>query len=112
MPKGSMKGVVAAAAFALTSTAPISAHALCDVFGEASSLFAFPTGSLFVISQDPSAGLVFFCGVNDARLDAAAAAAVANNSRVVATGSNASCPTFGLGPRFIGTCTQISINPQ
>jgi len=112
MTKGFMKSVVAAAAFVVASTAPFSAHAVCDVFGDASSLFAFPTGSLFVVSQDPSAGLVFFCAVNDARLDAAAAAAVANRSRVVATGNAATCPSFGLGPRFIGQCTQISINPQ
>ena len=35
MTRGSMKGIVAAAAFALASTAPFSAHASCPQSGDA-----------------------------------------------------------------------------
>jgi hypothetical protein len=109
MTKGSMKSVVAAAAFALASTAPFSAHAVCVVVGQPASLFQGATQSVFVYSD--AAGASFFCSILDARLEVAAAAATAAEAPVGVVGDAAVCPQFGTPFRVAGRCTNVFINP-
>jgi hypothetical protein len=110
MTKGSMKRVVAAAAFALASTAPFSAHADCDQFGTALSLFQFPGLSQLFIVPPFAADHQFVCNISNPQLGAAAVAAAAVKSSVFARGDAASCPTTGV-VRFMGNCTLVFVNP-
>jgi hypothetical protein len=109
MTKGSMKSVVAAAAFALASTAPFSAHAVCAVIGEPVSLFQGAAQSVFVYHD--TAGALFLCLILDARLEVAAAAATAAQAPVGVVGDAAICPQIGTPFRDAGRCTNVFINP-
>jgi hypothetical protein len=106
-----MKGVVAAAAFALASTAPFSAHAVCVQAGTAVSHFQFPGAASFIVAPNSFDGIFYFCSVFDPQLNAAAVAAASNRNRVVVQGDIASCPTTGQPFRFMGNCSSILLNP-
>ena len=110
MTKGSMKSVVAAAAFALASTASFSAHATCAVIAQPVSLFQGVASSIFVYSDAPG-GAPLLCLILDARLEVAAAAATAAKAPVGVVGDAAVCPQFGTPFRVAGTCTNVFINP-
>ena len=110
MTRGSLKSVVAATAFALGATAPFSAHAECIVIGEAVTHFQGTDVSNFVYG-DPATGAFFFCTALDPRLEVAAAAATAAQTRVGVVGDAPTCPAFGTPFRFAGRCLGVFINP-
>jgi hypothetical protein len=85
-----MKSVVAAAAFALASTAPFSAHAVCDQVGTAVSHFQVADTSIFVVAPNTFDGVFYFCAIFNVRLEAAAIAATSTKSRVVVQNDAAS----------------------
>jgi hypothetical protein len=111
MTRASMKSVVAAAAFALASTAPFSAHAICEQVGTAVTHFQLPDQSILIVAPNTFDGVFYFCGIFNVRLEAAAIAAASTKSRVVVQGDAGSCPATGQPFRYIGTCNLIGMNP-
>ena len=110
MTRDSMKGVVAAAAFALVSAAPPSAHADCVQAGDAVAFNQDLNGSLLFVKTSPFDDFTYFCSIIDARFEPTAIAATSNTNTVVVQGDAPSCPT-SVPFRFIGNCTFIFLKP-
>ena len=110
MAAGTMKSVVAAAAFALVATAAFSAHAACNQFGEIVRHSQSTTGSTVYLRNTTLSNIVWFCSTSNDRLQSAANAAAANGNRVLVSGNAASCPTAGTA-RPMGICNLIVLHP-